>query len=203
MSFSLFSKFSRKPSSGITCLVVGLGNPGSKYAFTRHNAGFLALDMLCQKEKLTIKKSKFQALCGEWNVGDERALLMKPQTFMNNSGDSIREAAAYYKIAPGRIIVLVDDTALNPGIIRIRKGGSPGGHNGLKSIEAQLCTSDYPRVRIGVGAKPAARDMIDWVLSVPNQKEKENLLTALEKCCAALPALVKDEYDAAMNLYNR
>ncbi len=202
MSFNVFSKFSRAPA-GIDFLVVGLGNPGDKYTNTRHNAGFMALDLLCEKESLTIKKSKFHSLCGEWTTTGRRVLLMKPQTFMNSSGQAIREAASFYKIPPENVLILVDDTALAPGSIRIRKSGSPGGHNGLKSIEACLSSQNYPRIRIGVGAKPPERDMINWVLSVPEPNDLKAVKQALESCCAAIPIIVSGKLDAAMNQYNR
>ena len=202
MSFHIFSKFSRTPSS-IDFLVVGLGNPGDQYQNTRHNAGFMAMDLLCEKENLAVKKSKFHSLCGEWTVENHRVLLMKPQTFMNNSGQAIREAASFYKIPAENVLVLVDDTALEPGTIRIRKSGSPGGHNGLKSVEACLSSKDYPRIRIGVGAKPPERDMINWVLSVPEPNALKAVKQSLEACCEAIPAIVCGKTDAAMNQHNR
>ena len=199
---SFFSKFSRS-SASYDFLVVGLGNPGDRYLSTRHNAGFMALDLLAKKEDLSIKKSKFHSLCGDYSTGNARVLLIKPQTFMNNSGDAVREAASFYKLPPQRVLVLVDDTAIPPGSLRIRKSGSSGGHNGLKSIEAQLGSADYPRIRIGVGAKPPAWDLANWVLSVPEPNDLNAIRTALDNCCSAISLIAEGKIDNAMNQFNR
>ena len=148
--------FSRKKEFGGTYsyLIVGLGNPGPKYEMTRHNAGFLAVDLLALQEHVDIKKLKFHALVGDVRLGGERCLLMKPQTMMNLSGDAVAEAANFYKIPPERVLVLFDDISLDVGRTRVRRKGSAGGHNGIKSIIARLGSQDFPRVKIGVGQKP-------------------------------------------------
>jgi PTH1 family peptidyl-tRNA hydrolase len=154
-----------KTAAPITYIVAGLGNPGKEYDGTRHNAGFDAVDHIAQKAGEKIQKFKFDALVGEANIGGVRVLLMKPQTFMNVSGVAISAAADFYKIAPENVIVLCDDVTLAPGKMRIRKSGSAGGHNGLKSIIACLDSKDFKRIRLGVGEKPHKDyDLADWVL---------------------------------------
>ena len=150
-------------SSGYDFIIAGLGNPGSKYEMTRHNAGFLAVDLFAIKEGVSIKKLKFHSLVCDVKIGGKKCLLMKPQTFMNNSGDAIGEAARLYGIPPEKVIIISDDISLDVGKIRIKRKGSAGGHNGLKSIIAQLGTENFPRIKIGVGKKPSADyDLVDW-----------------------------------------
>ena len=190
--------FSRKKEFGGTYsyLIVGLGNPGPKYEMTRHNAGFLAVDLLALQEHVDIKKLKFHALVGDVRLGGERCLLMKPQTMMNLSGDAVAEAANFYKIPPERVLVLFDDISLDVGRTRVRRKGSAGGHNGIKSIIA--------RVKIGVGQKPTpAYDLADWVLGRFPKEQEPALKTALEHATAAVRLLVEGKTDEAMNLYNR
>ena len=189
--------FSRKKEFGGTYsyLIVGLGNPGPKYEMTRHNAGFLAVD---------IKKLKFHALVGDVRLGGERCLLMKPQTMMNLSGDAVAEAANFYKIPPERVLVLFDDISLDVGRTRVRRKGSAGGHNGIKSIIARLGSPDFPRAKIGVGQKPTpAYDLADWVLGRFPKEQEPALKTALEHATAAVRLLVEGKTDETMNLYNR
>lgn len=198
--------FSRKKDFGGTYsyLIVGLGNPGPKYEMTRHNAGFLAVDLLARQENVDIKKLKFHALVGDVRLGGERCLLMKPQTMMNLSGDAVVEAANFYKIPPERVLVLFDDISLDVGRTRVRRKGSAGGHNGIKSIIARLGSQDFPRVKIGVGQKPNPEyDLADWVLGRFPKEQEPALMTALEHATAAVRLLVEGKTEEAMNLYNR
>lgn len=193
----------KKSNGGYDYLIVGLGNPGAKYEMTRHNAGFLAVDLLAVKENLNIKKLKYHALVGDAVINGKKCLVMKPQTFMNNSGEAVGEAARFYKIPPERVIVISDDFSFDVGQIRIKRKGSAGGHNGLKSIIAHLGSENFPRIKVGVGKKPSEDyDIIDWVLGrFPKELEKD-LKSALENTIDALPYIVNEEIDKAMNLFN-
>lgn len=192
-----------KKSGAYDYIIAGLGNPGAKYEMTRHNAGFLAIDMLAMKQNKEIKGLKFHALTCDAEIEGKKCLLMKPQTFMNNSGEAIGEAAKFYKIPPQNIIVLSDDISLDVGKIRIRRKGSAGGHNGLKSIIAHLGSEDFPRVKIGVGKKPNAyMDLADWVLGRFPKELEPQLKEALENADGAISLIVQDKFDRAMNLYN-
>lgn len=194
---------SGKKGSALEYIIAGLGNPGAKYEMTRHNAGFLALDLYAVRNNADIKKLKYHSLVREVTVSGKRCLLMKPQTFMNNSGEAIGEAAKFYKIPPERVIVISDDTTLDVGKIRIRRKGSAGGHNGLKSIIAHLGSEDFPRVKIGVGKKPDAyTDLADWVLARFPKESEADLKNALENALSAVELIVAGETDKAMNLYN-
>lgn len=192
-----------KNSGGYEYLIVGLGNPGAKYEMTRHNAGFLAVDLFAIKENFNIKKLKFHALVGDVKIGGKKCLVMKPQTFMNNSGESVGEAAKFYKIPPENIVVISDDISLDVGNIRIKRKGSAGGHNGLKSIIAHLGSENFIRIKVGVGKKPFADyDLADWVLGrFPKDKESD-LKQALENAVDSIPYIVNNQIDKAMNLYN-
>ena len=204
--FDLFKKIEKKPptpNAPISFILAGLGNPGDKYTFTRHNAGFLAVDYLAEKYNFKVDRSRFKAICGEMTLGGKRGLVMKPQTFMNNSGEAIREAADFYKIAPENIIVFVDDISLAPGKLRLRKKGSDGGHNGLKSIIYQLNSDSFPRVKIGVGAKPHPDyDLVDWVLGTFPDEDKKLIFEALTRAADGLPVILSGDYEKAMNLLN-
>ena len=192
-----------KKSGAYDYIIAGLGNPGAKYEMTRHNAGFLAIDMLAMKQNKEIKRLKFHALTCDAEIEGKKCLLMKPQTFMNNSGEAIGEAAKFYKIPPKNIIVFSDDISLDVGKIRIRRKGSAGGHNGLKSIIAHLGSEDFPRVKIGVGKKPNAyMDLADWVLGRFPKELEPQLKEALENADGAISLIVQDKFDRAMNLYN-
>ena len=184
-------------------LIVGLGNPGKDYTHTRHNAGFRALDILAQKLNCKVDKGKFQGMYGQTKYGDKKLYLLKPLTYMNLSGQSVLQLSAYFHIPPERIIVLFDDISLPPGRLRVRPNGSAGGHNGIKSIIAQVGSQEFPRVKIGVGAKPSAdRDLADWVLSPFSAQEEKALAFSLDKAAdAALTIVEKGIYEAA-NLYN-
>lgn len=184
-------------------MIVGLGNPDKKYAFTRHNAGFLCVDMLAEKHGFTVKKLKFRSLLGDAVLGGHRCLILKPQTYMNLSGEAVREAAAFYKIPPERILVLFDDISLDVGKLRIRRKGTDGGHNGIKNIIYHLASDQFPRIKIGVGKKPHPDyDLADWVLSEFKKDEEAPLKSALENACAAVELLLDGKIDQAMNLYN-
>ena len=161
---------------GISCMIVGLGNPGREYEETRHNVGFRFIDSFADRNGARIDRAKFQALTADVTYAGKRILLLKPQTYMNSSGLAVREAAAFYKIPVERILVIYDDISLDPGRVRIRKKGSDGGHNGIKSIIAQMNSDAFPRVKIGVGAKPHKDyDLADWVLGVPSADSKAKI----------------------------
>ncbi len=190
-------------SGKITWIIAGLGNPGMTYANTRHNAGFMALDQLAKAGGIEVKTMRFKSDCGDGNVGGERCLLMKPTTFMNLSGEAISQAAAFYKIPPERIVIMYDDISLPPGKLRIRRKGSAGGHNGMKSIIALLGTDEFPRVRIGVGAKPNPDyDLADWVLSKFTEDDMKSLTPALENAAKAAEFIVQGKIDEAMNKFS-
>jgi len=195
--------FFRK-AGGVSWLVVFLGNPGREYENTRHNAGFLAADAM---EKLTgtaINKLKFHALTGRCTVGNEDVLLMKPQTYMNLSGDAVGEAARFYKIPAEKVIVVSDETALPIGRLRVRRSGSAGGHNGLKSIIAALGGENFPRIRLGVGGKPHEDyDMRDWVLSRVTGQDLEALTDAAQRAAKAAVCYIENGPDKAMNEFNQ
>ena len=184
-------------------LIVGLGNPGKEYAKTRHNCGWMAIDLIAQALNCKIDKAKFQGLYGQATYKGTKIYLLKPQTYMNNSGLSVLQMSAYYHIPPQRIVVLFDDISLEPGRLRIRGDGSAGGHNGIKSIIAQLGSEAFPRVKIGVGGKPHAdADLADWVLSGFSASEEKALDFALDNAAnAALLIIEKGVYEAA-NRYN-
>ncbi|MBR5570709.1 MAG: aminoacyl-tRNA hydrolase [Oscillospiraceae bacterium] len=190
-------------NKGENWLIVGLGNPGKQYERTRHNCGFRALDILADKLGCKIDKGKFQGLYGQANYGGGKLFLLKPQTFMNLSGRSVLQLSAYYNIPPQRIIVLFDDISLPPGRLRIRGNGSAGGHNGIKSIIQELGSQEFPRVKIGVGAKPhPEQDLADWVLSNFSAAEEKDLAVALENSAdASLYIIDKGIYEAA-NRFN-
>ena len=176
-----------------TWLIVGLGNPGNEYAKTRHNCGFRAIDALADKLGCRIDKGKFQGLYGQCSYEGRKVLLLKPQTFMNLSGRSVLPLSAFFKIPPQRIIVLFDDISLDPGKLRIRANGSAGGHNGIKSIIQELGSQDFPRVKIGVGAKPHPDfDLADWVLSTFSAAEEKDLVPALERAGEAALSIITD-----------
>lgn len=184
-------------------MIAGLGNPEPKYEQTRHNAGFLAIDHLAEKHGASIKKMKFHALTGEAEISGERCLLLKPLTFMNLSGEAIEEASQFYKIPPERILVLFDDISLEPGRLRIRRKGSDGGHNGIKSIIHCIGADTFPRVKIGVGKKPRPDyDLAAWVLSRFTKEEMTALSGALDHAADAAELIVAGKTEEAMNRFN-
>ncbi len=187
----------------LSWIVAGLGNPGLEYEWTRHNAGFLALEQLAQQCGVTLSQMRFQSDCAEAMVGAVRCLLMKPATYMNRSGDAIAAAAQFYRIPSERVLVIYDDISLPPGRLRIRRKGSAGGHNGIKSIIDQLGTEQFPRIRVGVGAKPDPRyDLADWVLSKFTEEERTALRSALEAAAEAAKWITAGEIDRAMNQFS-
>ena len=184
-------------------LIVGLGNPGKQYERTRHNCGFRAIDLLAKELGCKIDKGKFQGLYGQATYNGKKLFLLKPQTFMNLSGRSVLQLSAYYAIPPQRIIVLFDDISLEPGRLRIRAEGSAGGHNGIKSIIAELGSQDFPRVKIGVGGKPHENaDLADWVLSGFSANEQKELKSALERAADAALCIADKGVGEAANRYN-
>lgn len=192
-----------RSQGGIEFLIVGLGNPGAKYEITRHNAGFLWADLFAESMDTEIKRLKYHALTAEVNIDGHRCLLMKPQTFMNNSGEAVSEAAKFYKIPLEKIIVVFDDISLPIGKLRVRRKGSAGGHNGIKSLIAHLGSENFPRVKLGVGAKPHPDyDLGDWVLTSFKKEDFPALKEAMVKACDAVKLIVNGSTDKAMNLYN-
>jgi PTH1 family peptidyl-tRNA hydrolase len=184
-------------------LIVGLGNPGKDYAATRHNVGFRVIDRLADELHVRVSRVRFSAYTELATLSGTRVLLMKPTTFMNNSGNAVRQAARYYAIPPERIVVISDDISLNPGRIRVRANGSAGGHNGLKSIIAELGSQDFHRVRIGVGAKPHPDyDLADWVLSRFSQEDEVHIRDAVANAAGAVETLLSDGVEAAASRYN-
>ena len=184
-------------------IIAGLGNPSKEYEKTRHNAGFDTIDLLAEKLGIDLTEKKHRAYCGKGMIGTEKVLLLKPQTFMNNSGESLRDAADFYKVEPEQILVIYDDISLEPGQLRIRMKGSAGGHNGIKSIIAHLKTQDFPRIKIGVGAKPERMDLADYVLSRFSPAERDKMEESFREGAEAVITFLKDGKDAAMNQYNR
>ena len=184
-------------------LIVGLGNPGPEYAKTRHNCGFRALDILAQKLGCRVEKGKFQGLYNQVAYGEKKLFLLKPQTFMNLSGQSVNQLAGFFHIPPQRIIVMYDDISLEPGRLRVRADGSAGGHNGIKSIIAYLGSQDFPRVKIGVGAKPhPGYDLADWVLSTFSAAEEKDLASALDRAAEAALSIIDRGIPETANRYN-
>ena len=194
--------FFKKPS-GCDYLIVGLGNPGSKYWNTRHNVGYAALEALAEKLKVKVDRVKFQGLTGQGSYEGMKVILLKPTTYMNLSGQSVSAAARFYKIPPEHIIVLSDDISLDPGRLRIRKNGSAGGHNGLKSIISSLGSQEFPRIKIGVGAKPHPEyDLADWVLSTFPLAQREEMDETYKRAADAALLLMTKGPEAAANKFN-
>ncbi len=204
--FDLFKKIEtqRAPSEPVSFIVVGLGNIGKQYELTRHNAGFLAIDHIAEKYGAKIDRVKFHATVGECNIGGARVLLMKPTTLMNNSGIAVGEAATFYKIPPERVLVLHDEISFDAGIIRIRRKGSAGGHNGLKSIIARLPGEDFPRIKIGIGKKPSPEyDLADWVLGKMPESDLKALKGRFDDIATATELIISGKIDDAMARYSK
>ncbi|MBR0391947.1 MAG: aminoacyl-tRNA hydrolase [Oscillospiraceae bacterium] len=194
--------FFRKPA-GISWLVVFLGNPGPKYCGTRHNAGFLTADAVEKRFGVSINRSRFKALTASCEINGEKVLFMKPQTYMNLSGEAVGQAAAFYHLPTDHVLVISDEMSLPVGKIRIRPKGSAGGHNGLKSIISSLGTDEFPRIRLGVGAPPLPDyDVKDWVLSVFRDQDAEAIAHAAEQAAEAIETYIKFGSEKAMNKYN-
>jgi PTH1 family peptidyl-tRNA hydrolase len=184
-------------------IIAGLGNPGREYEATRHNTGFMAADKLAAKKGAVIDRIKFKSLCGDIKIGGRRILLMKPQTFMNSSGEAIRDAAAFYKIPMDHVMILYDDISLNPGKIRVRPKGTDGGHNGIKSIIYLTGTDVFPRIKIGVGQKPRPDyDLAAWVLGRPDEKDAQAIAEAIDRACEAAETIITQGIMKAMNDFN-
>lgn len=193
------TSFSMPVSGPVEFIIAGLGNPGKEYELTRHNAGFLCLDILCNRENFKTDKIKYKSLCADVMIEGHRCLVMRPQTYMNNSGEAIREAAAFYKIPPERCIIIFDDIDISLGALRIKKKGSAGTHNGIKSIIYHLNSDNFPRIKIGVGNKPHPDyDLKDYVLSSFSKQDQATLKNTMEKACDAISLIVKGEMDKAL-----
>ncbi len=206
--FDIFKRLETQKSASaatpITHLVVGLGNPGKQYALTRHNAGFLCMDYICERYGVKTDRSKFNALVGEATIAGARVLLMRPQTYMNASGEAVAAAAKFYRIDPSHVIILSDDVSLDVGGMRVRGKGSDGGQRGLRSIIDDLGTDQFPRIRFGVGKKPHPDyDMKDWVLSTFTPSELDKLKSLFPVACDGIECLVRGDLDAAMQTCNR
>lgn len=204
--FDLFKKIEKTETSTapVSCIIAGLGNPGARYERTRHNIGFVAVDAVAQALGVRIDRSRFHALCTEARCGESRVLLMKPETFMNLSGTAIAEAARFYKIPPERVIVLHDEISFAPGMMRIRRRGSAGGHNGLKSIIECLGSEAFPRIKIGVGAKPSPDyDLADWVLGKLTDDGMQAIGARMDDIVSAVRLMVDGRIDDAMSRFSK
>ena len=203
--FDLFKKIEKKAdTTPVSFIIAGLGNPGQQYQKTRHNVGFVAVDYIAAKLGVKIDRAKFHSLVAEAKIGEVRVLLMKPETFMNNSGVAIGEAAAFYKIPAERVLVLHDEISFDPGLMRIRRKGSAGGHNGLKSIIAHLASEEFPRVKIGVGQKPSPDyDLADWVLGKFPKEHSDKIDARLDDIYTAAQLIVRGDIDGAMQRYSK
>ena len=195
--------FGRNKTSGVEWLLVGLGNPGDKYDNTRHNVGFAAIDQLAEELRVPVQKLKYRALTQTVELGGAKVLLMKPVTYMNLSGEAVGEAARFFKIPADHVLVLSDDVSLPVGKLRVRRGGSAGGHNGLKNIIQHLGTDQFPRVKIGVGEKPHPDyDMADWVLGKFAGEDLKTISQAIQRAGKAAACYIHDGPDQAMNRFN-
>lgn len=191
------------PQGAVEYIICGLGNPGTQYEGTRHNIGFMTIDTLCDKYKLDCKKLRFKSLTCDAMISGKRCLIMKPTTFMNNSGEAVTEAMSFYKIPPERTIIVFDDISLEPGKLRIRRKGSDGGHNGIKSIIYLSGSDMFPRIKIGVGAKPHPDyNLADWVLGHFKKEQAEVLETAMDNAVICIELMVGDKMNEAMNKFN-
>lgn len=184
-------------------IIVGLGNPTSEYTGTRHNIGFDALTALSDKTGISVNEKKFKALMGKGTICGERVVLLKPQTYMNLSGESVIEAVNFFKVDPSDVCIIYDDINLEPGSIRVRERGSAGGHNGIKNIIAHLGTEEFPRIRIGVGEKPKEWDLKDYVLGHFSNEDEAKIREALADACQAAELFVIGDVQKAMCLFNK
>ncbi|MBO5340432.1 MAG: aminoacyl-tRNA hydrolase [Oscillospiraceae bacterium] len=192
-----------KKSGGVDWILVCLGNPGDQYENTRHNVGFMVADEVADRARIPIQKLKYKALTNTTQLGGQKVLIMKPITYMNLSGEAVRQAVDFYKVPADHVLVVSDDTALAVGRLRIRKGGSAGGHNGLKNIIQHLGTDQFPRVRLGVGEKPHPDyDLADWVLGKFQGEDKKAIDAAVKKAADAIECILSDGLDRGMNRYN-
>lgn len=204
--FDIFKQLENKepaPAGAVEYIIAGLGNPGTEYENTRHNVGFMTIDTLCEKYKVSCKKLKFKSLTCDVMITGKRCLIMKPSTFMNKSGEAVTEAMSFYKIPPERTIIVYDDISLEPGKMRIRRKGSDGGHNGIKSIIYLSGSDMFPRIKMGVGAKPHPDyNLADWVLGHFKKEDGEKLEQCFQNAVSALELMVAGKIDEAMNKYN-
>ena len=192
------------PSRSVSWLAVFLGNPGLRYEGTRHNAGFMTADALARKKNVSINRARFRALTATCPIGDETVMLMKPQTYMNLSGEAVGQAAPFYKIPADHVLVVSDDITLPIGALRIRTKGSAGGHNGLKNIISVLGTEEFPRIRLGVGTPPHPDyDTVDWVLSVFRDQDAVDMAAAAVRAADAVECFIAQGPEKAMNLYSQ
>lgn len=198
----MFRKKSAPLSGGITHIVVGLGNPDRKYENTRHNTGFIGIDALAEKYGVAIDRLKYKSYCAAVEIGDAKVLLMKPQTYMNNSGEAVVEAMNFYKIPPENVIIIFDDISLDVGLMRVKRKGSDGGQKGMRSIIYLSGKDTFPRVKIGIGHKPEKWDLADWVLSQFSADERKLIDEVTEKTANAVELILQGNIDKAMNLYN-
>ena len=183
-------------------IIAGLGNPGKEYAGSRHNVGFMTLDELADRYNIDVREKAHKALIGKGMIEGNKVILVKPQTYMNLSGESIRSVMDYYKTEPSEFIVIYDDISLEPGQIRIRKKGSAGGHNGIKNIIAHLGTQEFPRIKVGVGAKPPRMDLADYVLGRFSAEDRRVMEEAFKTAAKAAQVMITDGAEAAMNQFN-
>ena len=204
--FDIFDKLKaeREAVAPVSFLIVGLGNPGAKYEKTRHNVGFIAADFIADKLGVKVNRAKYHALISEVNIGNMRGIIMKPETYMNNSGIAVAEAAKFYNIPPERVIVLHDEISFDPGLFRIRRKGSAGGHNGLKSIIEHLGSQDFPRIKLGVGQKPHPEyDLADWVLGRLPDEDMKKFTARLEDVFDSVKLILMGDIDGAMSKYSK
>ena len=195
--------FFKQDAGGVSWLLVCLGNPGDKYENTRHNVGFMVADEVAERQSKPIQRLKFKALTNVLDISGERVLVMKPITYMNLSGEAVRQAADFYKIPPERVLVVSDDTALPVGRLRIRVKGSAGGHNGLKNIIQHLGTDQFPRLRVGVGEKPHPDyDMADWVLGKFTGEDKKKIDASVKRAADAVACILSEGIDRGMGKFN-
>ena len=198
----MFFKKKEPMSSSVGYIVVGLGNSGTKYEGTRHNAGFITVDRLAEKLGVKIDRIKYKSLCTTCTIAGQKVLLMKPSTYMNNSGLAVTEAMNFYKVPPERVIVIFDDISMDVGRLRIRRKGSDGGHNGIKNIIYLSGSDQFPRIKLGVGNKPEKWDLADWVLSRFTESDYKRLTEAADKACEAVELMIDGQTDKAMNRFN-
>ena len=192
----------KKEDDRVMYIIAGLGNPTREYEKTRHNVGFEVIDVLADMLGTTVEEKKFKGCYGRGNIGGEKVLLLKPQTFMNLSGESIRAASDFYKVGPEHIIIIYDDISLDVGQLRIRKKGSAGGHNGIKNIIAHLGTQEFPRIKVGVGDKPKKMDLADYVLSRFSKEDRAAMEDAFKEAAKAVEVMITEGMDTAMNQFN-
>ncbi len=205
--FDIFKKLEAErtpePTGPVEYIICGLGNPGIDYEDTRHNIGFMTIDTLCEKYKLNCKKLRFKSLTCDAVIGGKRCLIMKPTTFMNNSGQAVTEAMSFYKIQPENTLIIFDDISLDVGKLRIRRKGSHGGHNGIKSIIYLSGKDTFPRIKMGVGAKPHPDyDLADWVLGHFKKEDSEKLTECMNNAVSSIELIVKGQIDQAMGKFN-